>query len=216
MDHPNGGGAQLLPALPQELLDEFVRYGTVKTFPKHSIVVVEGEPAEVLYLILDGSLMVYVDDEAGRVAELTRLGPGQYFGELMLASAVRTASVRTMESARLCLIRRSEFEKIISLRPDLAFHVVQTLIARVVALTESVRGLVLMDVYGRVAKLLRESAEVVDGRRTVSGMSQQAIAERVGASKGMINRILKDLTVGGYIATSRASIEIRRGLPKHW
>ena len=73
-----------------------------------------------------------------------------------------------------------------------------------------------MDVYGRVAKLLRESAEVVDGRRTVSGMSQQAIAERVGASKGMINRILKDLTVGGYIATSRASIEIRRGLPKHW
>lgn len=203
-------------ALPAELLEEFARHGTVKTFPKHAVVVVEGEPAEALYLVLEGSLTVYVDDESGKVAELTRLCPGQYFGELMLASKIRTASVRTLSASRLCMVRRHEFEDILRRRPDLAFHVIQTLIARVRVLTDNVRGLALLDTYGRVARLLLDSAhETADGS-FVEGMSQQVIAERVGASRSMINRILKDLAAGGYIDVQRGKIRIRRGLPKHW
>ncbi|MFO1200871.1 MAG: Crp/Fnr family transcriptional regulator [Burkholderiaceae bacterium] len=217
MNDPTGTpGDTGTPALPQALLDEFARRGVVKTFPRNSIVVVEGEPAETLYLILDGTLMVYVDNESGKLAELTRLGPGQYFGELMLASAVRTASVKTTSVARLCMIRRPEFEAILRERPDLAFHVIQTLIARVRALTDNVRGLALMDVYGRVARLLLDSAEQVDGRTLVRDMSQQKIAERVGASRSMINRIVQDLAAGGYIVATRGQIEIRKGLPKRW
>lgn len=217
MNDPTGTpGDTGTPALPQALLDEFARRGVVKTFPRNSIVVVEGEPAETLYLILDGTLMVYVDNESGKLAELTRLGPGQYFGELMLASAVRTASVKTTSVARLCMIRRPEFEAILRERPDLAFHVIQTLIARVRALTDNVRGLALMDVYGRVARLLLDSAEKVDGRTLVRDMSQQKIAERVGASRSMINRIVQDLAAGGYIVATRGQIEIRKGLPKRW
>lgn len=203
-------------ALPPELFEEILRYGSARSFPKNAVIVVEGEPAEAMYLILEGTLMVYVDDESGKVAELNRLGPGQYFGELMLGSAVRTASVKTMTPARLCMIRRGEFERLFAERPDIAFHVVQTLIARVRLLTESVRGLALMDVYGRVARLLLDSAEEADGRRVVRGMSQQAIAERVGASRSMINRILQDLGTGGYIVATRGEIELKKGLPKHW
>ena len=203
------------PLLPQELLQEFGRQGTVKTFPKNAIVVVEGEPAESLYLVLDGELTVYVDDEAGNVAELARLGPGQYFGELMLGSAVRTASVRALGPARLCIVRRPEFEAILRRRPDLSFHVIQTLIGRVKALTENVRGLALMDVYGRVARLLLSAANT-DGGHAVHGLSQQAIAERVGASRSMINRILNDLAAGGYIELRRGEIHLKRDLPKRW
>lgn len=202
--------------LPDELLEEFARQGTTKTFPKNAIVVVEGEPAETMYLVLSGTLSVYLDDESGKVAELTRLGPGEYFGEVMLASALRTASVKTTSAARLCMIRRPQVEEILRRRPDLAFHLIQTLIARVKTLTENVRGLALMDVYGRVARLLREGAEEVDGRRVVRGLSQQAMAERVGASRSMINRILKDLVAGGYIASTRGSIELRKTLPERW
>jgi CRP/FNR family cyclic AMP-dependent transcriptional regulator len=202
--------------LPRELLEEFARQGTVKVFPKNAIVVVEGEPAESLYLVLDGELMVYVDDESGNVAELARLGPGQYFGELMLASAVRTASVRTLAQARLCMVRRVDFEAILRRRPDLGFHIIQTLIARIKALTENVRGLALMDVYGRVARLLLNAAGTDGEKRAIQGVSQQAIAERVGASRSMINRILNDLAAGGYIELRRGEIRLKRDLPKRW
>ncbi len=203
-------------ALPPVLLNELAQVGTPRTFPRNAVIVVEGEPAESMYLVLEGNLMVYVDDESGKRVELARLGPGQYFGELMLGSAVRTASVRTLGPARLCMIRRAEFEAILARRPDLGLHVIQTLIGRILSLTENVRGLALMDVYGRVARLLLESAEQSDGRRVVRAMSQQAIAERVGASRSMINRILKDLVAGGYIAIGRGLIELKRGLPKRW
>jgi CRP/FNR family cyclic AMP-dependent transcriptional regulator len=209
-------GSSGLPALPAVLLEELARRGTIRSFPKNAVVVVEGEPAEAMYLILDGTLMVYVDDASGKLAELNRLGAGHYYGELMLGSAVRTASVKTLTPARLCMVRRDEFEKLFSERPDLAFHVVQTLISRVRSLTENVRGLALMDVYGRVARLLLDSVEDFEGRRLVRGLSQQAIAERVGASRSMINRILQDLTTGGYIVAGRREIELKRGLPKRW
>lgn len=212
--HPSDIAAP--PPLPQALLEEFVRQGIPRNFRKDTIIVITGEPAEALYLVLEGSLLVYLDDESGRVAELRRIGPGEYFGELMLGGHVRTASVKTLTPAKLCVVRRTEFERILSKRPDLAFHVIQTLIERVRNLTDNVRGLALMDVYGRVARLLNESARVGEGSRQVVDLSQQAIAERVGASRSMVNRILQDLVAGGYIAASRGHIELVKALPQRW
>lgn len=203
-------------SLPIELLEAFQKHGTVKTFPKNAVLVVEGEPAESLYVVLEGSLMVYVDDEDGKIVELSRVEPGQYFGELMLGSAVRTASVRTTSPSKLCIVRRPDFENLLRQSPDLALHVIRTVISRVKVLTENVRGLALLDVYGRVARLFLENAQQVDGKSVVAGMSQQAIAERVGASRSMINRVLKDLSAGGYIDLRRGEIVLKRGLPKHW
>ena len=205
------------PLLPQELLAEFARVGQVRSYPKNTIVVHEGEPAEAMYTVLEGTLRVYVADEDGKEAELNTVGPGQYFGELMLGSHVRTASVRTLTPARLTMVKREDFERIIAARPDMAFHVIQTLINRVKALTDNVRSLVLMDVYGRVARMFLEMAHEVDGKLIVPGpLSQQKIADRVGASRSMINRILKDLTEGGYITIGKTDILVNRGLPKRW
>jgi CRP/FNR family cyclic AMP-dependent transcriptional regulator len=214
-DPPPSDGAAA-PPLPPALLEEFVRQGIPRSFRKNTIVVIAGEPAEALYLVLEGNLLVYLDDESGRVAELRRLGPGEYFGELMLGGHVRTASVKTLTAARLCVVRRVEFERILSNRPDLAFHVIQTLIERVRNLTDNVRGLALMDVYGRVARLLNESARAGVDEHPVVDLSQQAIAERVGASRSMVNRILQDLVAGGYIAASRGRIEMLKALPPRW
>jgi CRP/FNR family transcriptional regulator, cyclic AMP receptor protein len=205
-----------LPSLPPALLEEFVHQGIPRNFRKNAIVVTAGEPAEALYLVLEGNLLVYLDDESGKVAELRRLNPGEYFGELMLGGQVRTASVKTLGPARLCVVRRVQFERILSKRPDLAFHVIQTLIERVRDLTDNVRGLALMDVYGRVAKLLNESAQAGKENRQVVILSQQSIAERVSASRSMVNRILQDLVAGGYIAASRGRIELLKPLPRRW
>src|SRR4051794_29990095 len=118
------------------LHDEFMKRGTVRAFRKNTIVVHEGDPADTLYVVVDGELLVYVDDESGRVMELNRLGPGQYFGELILGTTVRTASVRTLTACKLCLVRRADFELIIAEQPAVAFELIQTLIQRVKMLTE--------------------------------------------------------------------------------
>ena len=204
------------PVLPPELLAEFVRLGHSRSFPKNTIVVLEGEPAQGLYVIQEGRLRVYSSDDEGHEVELNELGPGEFFGELMLGSPVRAASVKTLTPSRLAMIRREEFERILAARPDIAFIVIQTLIHRVLLLSKSVQNLVSMDVYGRVARLLAEQAQHVDGRDVVPGFSQQAIADRVGASRSMVNRILKDLTAGGYISVARQQIVLHRALPKHW
>ena len=83
-------------------------------------------------------------------------------------------------------------------------------------LTNSVSNLALMDVYGRVAQLFTESSRDRDGLRIAPAMSQQKIAERVGASRSMINRILKDLTTGGYIRVGKTEIVLLKALPKRW
>jgi CRP/FNR family cyclic AMP-dependent transcriptional regulator len=167
--------------------------------------------------VREGDLLVFLDDESGRRAELNRLGPGECFGELMLAGELRTASVMALTPVRLCMVRRPEFERVLASRPDLAFHLIQTLIHRVANLTERIRGHVLLDVYGRMVRLFDDVAEsAAAGAPPVVPLSQQAIAERVGASRAMVNRIVQDLERGGYIASTRGRIELLKALPKRW
>ena len=203
-------------ALPGELMRCFEDQGLDLSLPRATVVVREGDVADRLYLVREGRLRVYTGDGEGREVELTVLGPGQYFGELMLGSGLRTASVKALSPARLSVITRETFEQVLASRPDVAFHVIQTLIARVRALTGDVRRLALMDVYERVVVLLTQAAIEADGLRVAPFMSQQAIAERVGASRSMVNRIMNDLIAGEYLEVTRDRIVLRRALPRRW
>jgi CRP/FNR family transcriptional regulator, cyclic AMP receptor protein len=217
MDATPTPGSQSASTLPAELLEALAAHGHTRAYPKGTIVVTEGEPALSMYLVHEGQMRVFVSDEDGREVELNVIGPGEYFGELMLGSQVRTATVQTTSKAKLTMITRAEFEQALAEQPTLAFHVIQHLIDRVRQLSRNVQGLVSMDVYGRVVRLFNELAHDEDGVRVVPGpLSQQKIADRVGASRSMINRILQDLVAGGYIETSRERIVLRKPLPKHW
>jgi CRP/FNR family transcriptional regulator, cyclic AMP receptor protein len=210
------------PVLPADLLDGFIRLGFIRlgqtrSFAKGTIVVTEGEPAEVLYVVQEGWLRVFVADEQGREVQLNVLGPGEYVGEMMLDGHIRSASVKATTPVRLTMVRRADFEQILGERPDIAFQLIQSLIYRVRLLSRNVQGLVSLDVYGRIARMFGERATLVDGRRVVPGrLSQQKIADEVGASRSMVNRILKDLSEGGYISVSKAEVTLLRELPKRW
>lgn len=201
---------------PAGLAEELTRHGVPRRLCRNVIVVTAGEPAETLYFVLEGNLVAYLADESGKEIELGRMGPGEYFGELMLASDVRTASVRTLTPARLSVVRRQQFEQILSEHQDFSFHVIQTLVGRVRNLADRVHSLALMDVYGRVAKLLDESAAPCGPCARVVELSQHAIADQVAASPSMVNRILHDLIAGGYVAASRGRIELLKPLPRRW
>jgi CRP/FNR family cyclic AMP-dependent transcriptional regulator len=79
------------------------------------------------------------------------------------------------------------------------------------------RDLALMDVYGRVARLLLDLAEEKDGRLVIEGkLTQKDIAQRVGASREMISRIFSDLSAGGYVRKENGRMIIVRKPPAHW
>jgi CRP/FNR family cyclic AMP-dependent transcriptional regulator len=101
--------------------------------------------------------------------------------------------------------------------PDAALQLIKGLIGRVRHATESLKDLALLDVYGRVAKLLLGLAKETDGRMIIDQrFTQQDIADRVSASREMVSRILKDLSVGGYITYDNGRIVVQRRPPRAW
>ncbi|MGH8704762.1 MAG: Crp/Fnr family transcriptional regulator [Burkholderiales bacterium] len=201
---------------PQELR-ELSAHAVLRTFPKSTVIVSEGDPADSLYIIASGRVKVYVADAEGKEVVFQTQGPGEYFGEMMLDEGPRSASIMTLEKSSFLVVPKSDLREFLLKNPQFAVRLIEKLIGRVRTLTASVKSLALMDVYGRVARLLLELAEqreeglVIDERLT-----QQDIASRVGASREMVSRILKDLATGGYLAIEHKRIVLSRRPPAHW
>jgi CRP/FNR family cyclic AMP-dependent transcriptional regulator len=203
--------------LPQPLLDKIAAVATVRTFPKRAIIVTEGDDTDSLYVVLSGKARVFVADEKGREVQLNQLGTGEYFGEVTLDGGPRSASVMAVEDCRCAVVKRTEVTAFIEQHPELALHVMRKLARRVRDLTENVRSLALMDVYGRVARLLLELAEEEDGKLVIrENLTHKDIASRVGASREMISRIFSDLAEGGYVRKEEGNLVIARKPPPRW
>jgi CRP/FNR family cyclic AMP-dependent transcriptional regulator len=193
------------------------RRAVTRAFPKNTIILNEGDQTDSLYIILSGRVKVFLANEEGKEIVLDTQGPGEYFGEMVLDEGPRSASVMTLEPCRFQLIPKDDVKALMQSHPDFAMHLVRKLIYRGRVLTEHVKSLALQNVYGRFAKLLNEMAVPQDGKRVLQEkLSQQEMANRVGASREMINRIVKDLTTGGYISVDGQRIVIHKPLPANW
>src|SRR5262245_843057 len=206
---------------PDEILDvidlrDFAKHAVSRTFQKGTVVVKEGERTDSLYIIVSGRVKIYVSDE-GKEVVLGESGPGEYFGEMVLDEGPRSASVKTLETTRFLVVPKDDFRDFVGKSPEFALHLILKLIKRVRTLTGDVKTLALMDVYGRVARLLLELAADRDGVLVIQDPPKhQEIAKRVGASREMVAKILADLAEGGYIETKGESITIARALPRTW
>jgi len=191
--------------------------GVVKTFPKQAVIVNQGDETDSLYIILSGRVKVFLSDDTGKEVVLGTQGPGEYFGEIVLDGGPRSASVMTLEPCRFVVVPTQKFRDFLRTHPDFSVHLIEKLIRRTRALTDSVESLALMDVYGRVARLLLELGTEEEGKVVINEkLTQQDIANRVGASREMISKIFKDLSSGGYIALEGRRITINKTLPRHW
>jgi CRP/FNR family cyclic AMP-dependent transcriptional regulator len=203
--------------LPQPLLEAISKVATVRVFPKNAIIVSEGDETDSLYVIISGRARVYVSNAQGREVQLNMIGAGEYFGEVTLDGGPRSASVMATEDCRCAVVKRSELITLVGREPQFALHMVRKLASRVRDLTENVRSLALMDVYGRVARLLLELAEERDGRLCINEpLTHKDIASRVGCSREMISRIFSDLTDGGYVRKEDRHLVIMRKPPPRW
>jgi len=189
-----------------------------RSYPKQAIIVSEGDDTDSLYLILAGRVKVYLSDEAGKELILAIKGPGQYFGEMVLDSQPRSASVMTLEPSQFAILSRADFKAFLLRHAEVALQLIENLIRVARGLTHNVRSLAMLDVYGRVARILLELAVDQGGGKLVipEKLTQKDIAARVGASREMINRILRDLTAGGYVTLEGGRITINKAPPAHW
>jgi CRP/FNR family cyclic AMP-dependent transcriptional regulator len=203
-------------SLPEQHLKALAEHGAVKAYPKNTIIVSEGDRSDSLYVILAGQVKVYLADEEGKEMVLNTQGPGEYFGEIILDEGPRSASVMTLEPSKFSVVSKEQFKEFLARNPEASLELVRSLIHRVRELTKTVGSLALLDVYGRVARLLLELATEEDGKLVVPRLTQQEMASRVGCAREMISRILKDLRTGGYIKDEGERLIIAKKPPRKW
>ena len=191
--------------------------GGVRHYPAQTVLVTEEDRSDALYIILAGRVKAYGADVQGREIIYSTQGPGEYFGELTLDGGSRSTSVMTLEPTTCSVVPGPQVRDLLATNPDFALHLVKKLIALVRSSTEHVKSLALDDVYGRIARVLRGLAREEDGVQVVpEKLTQQDIAERVGASREMVSRIFKQLLEGGYVEMRGGRIALLKPLPARW
>lgn len=202
----------MFEAISPDDLTMLAAQSTTRTFPKQSIICSEGDPSNAMYVILEGSVKFFLMGEDGRQFVLGTAGAGDYFGEITLDGGPRSAAVITLEVCRCAVIPHAGMEAFVAQHPTVTLLIMRNLSRRVRTLTEKVKRLALCDVYGRIAALLLESRQP-DG---AIAFSQQDIADRVGASRQMVSRIMNDLIAGAYIERQGRRLLIVKPLPRAW
>ena len=205
------GNVPLFAGLDEDQLRELVRTVERKSFGRSATIIRAGDTTDSLYVVISGRLKVLMGDAQGREVILSILGPGEYFGEMgLLDDSPRSATVTTLEPCELLRISKAEFNRSLSKNFDLSLIVIRGLVKRLREADQKIGSLALMDVYGRVARLLLEMAEDVNGEKVVvKKLSKQDIAKMIGASREMVSRVMKDLHLGGYIELRGRSIVLR-------
>ncbi len=209
------------PAQLAAIDDDFVRdlatLGRVRSYPKNTVIITEGDSSDSLFVVLSGKVKAFVSDSEGHELILDTQGPGDYVGEMALDGKPRSASVVTLEPTTFSVVQREPLRDAIRRNPDFALEMLSKVIERARDATDNVKNLALLDVYGRVARLLLNMAVETDGKlRIPEKITQQEIAERVGASRDMVSRIFRYLTVGGYISVENRIITINKKPPARW
>jgi CRP/FNR family transcriptional regulator, cyclic AMP receptor protein len=201
-----------LLALPPSLRLLAAR-GMARSYRKGIVLIEEGSVGDNLYLILSGSLRAFSSDARGREITYGVYGPGEYVGEMSLDGGPRSASVITEEACRLVMVTRASLLTHISEHPEFAFELLTKVIRRARAATLSTKQLALNDVYGRLKSLVDESTG--DGRHLE--LTHQGMAQRLGCSREMVSKLVKDLELGGYLKRVAAGEYQRlKNLPARW
>jgi CRP/FNR family transcriptional regulator, cyclic AMP receptor protein len=219
MDIPSPSAAhdKLFAALSPSLR-ALARRGAIRSYRKNSVIINEGEIGESLFVLLQGRVKVYSNDADGREITYNVVEEGDYFAEMWLDGGPRSASVMTLDASVCSVVGRLALREHLAEEPEFALELVTQVIRRARAATESARNMALLDVYGRVIVTLesQQGPAKADAPITLTQITHQNIASRVGASREMVSRLLKDLEKGGYIELGVKRITLLKKLPARW
>jgi CRP/FNR family cyclic AMP-dependent transcriptional regulator len=199
-------------------LRTLVSRGEPRRYRKGTLLIQEGDVGETLFIVLSGRVKAFSTNERDREIVYGVYGPGEYLGEMSLDGGPRSASVITLETTVCSVVTRKTLREHIAANPEFAFELLSRVIRRARLATQSARSMALLDVYGRLSRLLLELATLQpDGRLQIIPKPTHAeLAQRVGCSREMVSRILKDLSDGGYVRSEPRHLVLVRLLPAHW
>ncbi|MGQ0654033.1 MAG: Crp/Fnr family transcriptional regulator [Betaproteobacteria bacterium] len=201
----------LFASFPEDQLRMLSTMVMRRSAPRSTTIMAGGDPTDSLYIVLSGRLKVMMSDSEGKEVILSILGPGEFFGEMgLIDDEPRSASVVTMEPCELLSVSKRDFNKCLAENFEMAMAVMRGLVRRLREADRKIGSLALLDVYGRVARLLLDMAENVNGEKVVTKrLPKQDIAKMIGASREMVSRVMKDLQMGGYIEMRGSQIVLR-------
>ncbi|MBI3374030.1 MAG: cyclic nucleotide-binding domain-containing protein [Betaproteobacteria bacterium] len=182
-----------------------------RSVPRGTTVLAAGDPTDSLYIVIAGRLKVMMSDAEGKEVILSILVEGEFFGEMgLIDDNPRSASVVSIERCELLAISKRDFKRCLEENFEMAMAVMRGLVRRLRDADRKIGSLALLDVYGRVARLLIDLSEMVEGQRIVTRkIAKQDIAKMIGASREMVSRVMKDLQKGGFIEMRGAKILLR-------
>jgi CRP-like cAMP-binding protein len=178
-----------------------------RRYKRGETIVEQGKKSNALAILLTGRARVVSSDARGREVILATMRPGDYVGEMSLIDQEpHSASVLAEVQTDVLILGQVEFASCLPESDSMAYAVLRGLVQRLRVADRKIESLALMDVYGRVAKVLLEfageNASHAQGDGMITGkVSRQDLAKMVGASREMVSRVMKDLEERGFIQT---------------
>jgi CRP/FNR family cyclic AMP-dependent transcriptional regulator len=203
------GSVALFRGLGRDSLQRFAEVTREKRYPKGSVIVFADDPGDSLFLVRAGRVKVVLLGDDGREVILGVLGVGEHFGELSLIDdQPRSAHVIAMEDSLLLVLRREDFRRRVEASPAVAWALLGELSRRLRVADKKIGGLVLLDVPGRIARVLLENAPDESSNLVQRRLTHQTIAQMIGASRETVSRTMRDFQEAGWIDVEKRVIRI--------
>jgi CRP/FNR family cyclic AMP-dependent transcriptional regulator len=207
------------PVHPHQHIEALAALGVQRRYRRGTLLIQEGEIGDTLYIVLQGRLRAYVADNNGKELTLGIHGPLEYVGEMSLDGGLRSAHVEALEASLCSEVTRETLLAYITSHPEFALELMGRLIRRARLATESARSVALINVYGRLIRLLNQLAcePNPEGLRALrERITHQAMAQHLACSREMVSRLMRDLEAGGYVAVRERWVWLLKPLPARW
>ena len=206
--------------LSDEDITSLAKLASRKRYPKDTVVFFENEEGDFFFTILEGRIKVTILGDDGREVILSVLGPGDFFGEMaLLDNEPRSATAIAVEESELLSLHRNDFQTVLNDNKSITSALIRVLSARLRLANHQISTLALLDVYGRVARVIvdmarEEGKRLRDGRIAFRRATHQEIANRIGTTRETVTRMLKDLERQGLIHVEGKEIVVQPDFEK--
>ncbi len=191
---------------PNELA-QMDRQLTMSTCRPGKIFYMPEDSGEVLFLLKKGRVQLYRIAPNGKKLVMATLGPGAIFGEMSLVGqGMHNTFAESMDECVLCVMSRSDVERLVQEKPEVAFRFVEALGKRLTQLEARLEDIAFKSIPARLASLLLKLNEEQGGRQTVNGYTHQDLSEMLGTYRETITQTLNDLKADGLVSIARKQV----------
>jgi CRP/FNR family cyclic AMP-dependent transcriptional regulator len=204
----------LFAGISDDALQQIASASILKRYERGQIVLQAESPgtlpAKYLYVLLSGRVRVFLQHPDGKEVALAELGRQDFFGEMgLLDDLPPSASIETLESMEALLVPETVFKQYLVGNAQVTISLIRALVHRLREADRKIESLALLDVYGRVARLLLDLSEEVEGKRVLQqAPTKTDIARQVGASREMVTRVMRHLEESRTILVEKRKVTL--------